>query len=132
MPKRYGRDFRRAICERLVAGERVTEAPRPNLDDTVKNCGESALAHLQSPVKVVGPSSEVPPSCSGSDTFKATEGRGWRNNQSRPRWMRTSRPYTRASGRRAPLFRHLRVVEEGSITPSEDSARAMAMRRPKL
>jgi transposase-like protein len=25
MPKRYGRDFRRAICERLVAGERVTE-----------------------------------------------------------------------------------------------------------
>ena len=28
MPKRYGRDFRRAICERLVAGERVTEVSR--------------------------------------------------------------------------------------------------------
>jgi transposase len=24
MPKRYGREFRRAICERLVAGERVS------------------------------------------------------------------------------------------------------------
>jgi hypothetical protein len=23
MPKRYGREFRRAICERLVVGERV-------------------------------------------------------------------------------------------------------------
>jgi transposase len=25
MPKRYGREFRRAICERLVAGERVSK-----------------------------------------------------------------------------------------------------------
>ncbi len=28
MPKRYGREFRRAICERLVAGERVSELSR--------------------------------------------------------------------------------------------------------
>ena len=26
MPKRYGREFRRTICERLVAGERVQRA----------------------------------------------------------------------------------------------------------
>jgi transposase len=25
MPKRYGREFRRAICERLLAGERVSK-----------------------------------------------------------------------------------------------------------
>jgi len=25
MPKRYAREFRRAVCERLVAGEKVTE-----------------------------------------------------------------------------------------------------------
>ena len=25
MPKRYGREFRRAICDRLVAGERVSK-----------------------------------------------------------------------------------------------------------
>lgn len=28
MPNRYGREFRRAICERLVAGERVTKLSR--------------------------------------------------------------------------------------------------------
>ena len=25
MPKRYAREFRRAICERLVAGERISK-----------------------------------------------------------------------------------------------------------
>jgi len=25
MPKRYAREFRRALCERLVAGERISE-----------------------------------------------------------------------------------------------------------
>ena len=28
MPKRYGREFRRAICDRLAAGERVSELSR--------------------------------------------------------------------------------------------------------
>ncbi len=28
MPRRYGREFRRTVCERLVAGERVTDLSR--------------------------------------------------------------------------------------------------------
>jgi hypothetical protein len=28
MPKRYAREFRRAVCERLAAGENVISSPR--------------------------------------------------------------------------------------------------------